>query len=97
MEPAFFALFALLGKDWGAALVREEAGVALASLATCRCEEAVAVVGEVGEFAAVEVIDDGAFGDHHFEVGRRSAVLLLAAPVLSRARLTVRMVSKVQE
>jgi hypothetical protein len=74
VQPALFAVFALLSERRGPAVVVEEAGVATPATSAVRGQPAVAVRDQVGQQRAIAIAHDGALGHLHDQVGAARAV-----------------------
>jgi len=97
LQPGFFALLALFGEGRSAALVREEASIPAAALATGRSEVAVAVIGEVGEDLAVAAANDRANGHRGDEVVATAAMFLLPGTVFAALTFAVRVIAVAEQ
>ena len=97
MQPPLLAHLALLGEGGHAATVGQEPGVALAAAAALGRQPAIAVVDQVGQQLAREVVDRRAHRDMDLEVVAGGAVPALALAVGARTGPAVRMVAKRQQ
>lgn len=97
IEPAFLTNLALLGERRGPAGVREETGIALATLPTSGRHPAIPLGHKISEDSAIAVKNDGSFRYMDKEVISTGTVLLLARSVGATTGPAMGMVAKGQK
>ena len=97
IEPLFLAHLTLFGEGRSSPDIRKEPGIALAAASSGCRHPAIAVMDQIGQHLAVEVVDHGALRDINDQIVSTGSVLLLSLPVHSTLGTAVRMVLKCQQ
>lgn len=97
IQPLLLTHFALLGEGGGPADVGQEAGIALPTPTTGCRHPTVAVMHQIGQHHAIEIVDHGALGNVDDEIIGPGSMLLLPLTVGAALGPTVGMVLERQQ